>query len=46
MKVVAFYGSPRVQGNTDLLIEEALKPSREAGHEVVSLRLNLMNPPP
>ena len=43
MKVVAFYGSPRVQGNTDLLIEEALKPIREAGHEIVSFKLNLMN---
>jgi len=43
MKVVAFFGSPRVKGNTDLLLEEALKPIAEAGHEIVSFRLNLMN---
>ena len=43
MKVVAFYGSPRVKGNTDLLLEEALKPIAEAGHKIVPFRLNLMN---
>lgn len=42
MKVVAFYGSPRIHGNTDLLLEEALKPVREAGHEVVEFKLNFM----
>jgi len=43
MKIVAFFGSPRVHGNTDLLLEEALKPAREAGHEVVLFKLNFMN---
>jgi len=27
---------PPCQGNTDLLLEEALKPIAEAGHEIVS----------
>ena len=43
MKVVAFFGSPRIHGNTDLLLEEALKPVREAGHEVTVFKLNFMN---
>jgi len=43
MKVVAFFGSPRIHGNTDLLLEETLKPVRAAGHEVVEFRLNFMN---
>jgi len=42
MKVVAFFGSPRVEGNTDLLLREALKPVREAGHELIEFKLNLM----
>jgi len=43
MKVVAFFGSPRVHGNTELLLDEALKPVRDAGHEVVLFKLNFMN---
>jgi len=43
MKVVAFFGSPRIHGNTELLLEEALKPAREAGHEVQLFKLNFMN---
>jgi multimeric flavodoxin WrbA len=43
MKVVAFFGSPRIHGNTDLLLEEALKPVRAAGHEVALFKLNFMN---
>lgn len=42
MKVVAFFGSPRIHGNTDLLLEEALKPVRAAGHEIVEFKLNFM----
>jgi multimeric flavodoxin WrbA len=40
MKVVAINGSPRKNGNTQLMIEEAAKPLRRAGiHvEIVSLR--------
>jgi len=43
MKIVAFLGSPRMHGNTDLLLEEALKPAREAGHDITQFKLNLMN---
>lgn len=43
MKVVAFFGSPRIGGNTDIMLQEALKPIRAAGHEVVQFNLNLMN---
>ncbi|MCX5816193.1 MAG: flavodoxin family protein [Proteobacteria bacterium] len=43
MNVVAFHGSPRVGGNTDLLLGETLKPIYDGGHDVVLFRLNLMN---
>jgi multimeric flavodoxin WrbA len=43
MKVVAFFGSPRLEGNTDILLQEALKPIRAAGHEIVLFKLNFMN---
>src|SRR5512135_2363070 len=43
MKVVAFFGSPRIGGNTDILLQEALKPIKAAGHEVVQYNLNAMN---
>ncbi len=43
MKVVAFFGSPRIGGNTDILLHEALKPITAAGHEVVQYNLNVMN---
>jgi multimeric flavodoxin WrbA len=43
MKVAAFQGSPRVQGNTELLLNEALRPAYEAGHEVRLFKLNTMN---
>ncbi len=43
MKVVAFQGSPRIEGNTDILLQEALKPIQEAGHDVALFKLNLMN---
>ncbi len=43
MKVVAFNGSPRVDGNTDILLREALKAVGETGHEVRLFRLNFMN---
>lgn len=42
MKVVAFHGSPRVEGNTDLLLKETLKAVQEAGHEVQFFKLNEM----
>jgi multimeric flavodoxin WrbA len=43
MKVVAFFGSPRIGGNTDILLHEALKPIKADGHEVVQFNLNTMN---
>ncbi|MDH4162208.1 MAG: flavodoxin family protein [Nitrospirota bacterium] len=43
MKVVAFFGSPRIEGNTDILLQEALKPVQAGGHEVIEFRLNLLN---
>ena len=43
MRVVAFLGSPRVGGNSDLLLGEALRPIYEDGHDVVLFRLNSMN---
>ncbi|HMK57054.1 MAG TPA: NAD(P)H-dependent oxidoreductase [Dissulfurispiraceae bacterium] len=42
MKIVAFQGSPRPSGNTEILLEEALKPVKKAGHEVVLFKLNYM----
>lgn len=43
MKVIAFLGSPREKGNTELLLNEALKGIGEAEHEIRIFRLNLMN---
>lgn len=43
MKVLAFQGSPRIEGNTDILLTETLKPIREAGHEIRLFKLNFMN---
>jgi multimeric flavodoxin WrbA len=42
MKVVAFQASPRLQGNTDLLLRETLKALDEEKHELQMFRLNLM----
>jgi multimeric flavodoxin WrbA len=42
VKIVAFQGSPRPSGNTDTLLEAALKPLKEAGHEIILFKLNLM----
>lgn len=43
MKIIAFQGSPRIEGNTDILLQEALKPIREAGHDIKLFKLNFMN---
>lgn len=43
MKVIAFQGSPRTGGNTDILLREALKPISAAGHEITLFTLNTMN---
>ena len=42
MKVVAFNGSPRHGGNTEILMNEALKPLREMGHDITVYNLNTM----
>jgi len=38
MKILGIYGSPRKGGNTDILLDEALRAAREAGAEVTSIR--------
>jgi multimeric flavodoxin WrbA len=43
MKVVAFQGSPRVGGNSDALLQEALRAVHEGGHEVRIFSPNRMN---
>jgi multimeric flavodoxin WrbA len=43
LRIVAFHGSPRVGGNSDILLQEVLKPINEEGHEVKLFRLNLMD---
>lgn len=43
MKIIAFLGSPRVEGNTELLLNAALKAIEEEGHSVTLFRPSLMN---
>ncbi len=43
MNVVAFLGSPRKDGNTDLLLQEAIKGIESSGRTVKTFRLNLLN---
>lgn len=43
IKTIAFLGSPRKDGNTDLLLQEAVKGIEAAGLTVKTFRLNLMN---
>ena len=43
MKVVVFHGSPRIEGNTDILLHETLKAVGEPFVETQVFRLNLMN---
>jgi len=38
MKVLGIYGSPRKGGNTDMLLDAALKGATDAGAEVASIR--------
>jgi len=42
LKIIAFNGSPRKGGNTELLLREAIKPLTEAGHETIVYPLNEM----
>jgi multimeric flavodoxin WrbA len=43
MKVIAFNGSPRKGGNTQLLVNEAVRGVRETGMEVTLFTLNELN---
>ena len=43
MKIVAFNGSPRPEGNIEILLNETLKPLREAGHDILLFNLNNMD---
>jgi multimeric flavodoxin WrbA len=43
MKVIAFLGSPRLEGNSEILLREALRGIREKGHEVILFRPSDMN---
>jgi multimeric flavodoxin WrbA len=43
IKTIAFLGSPRKDGNTDLLLQEVIKGIESAGATVKTFRLNLMD---
>ncbi len=43
MKIVAFLGSPRVEGNTEILLNEALRSVAEEGHSVTLFRPDQMD---
>ncbi|MCL0051181.1 flavodoxin family protein [Thermodesulfovibrionales bacterium] len=43
MKILAFQGSPRIEGNTDILLGEILNSIGKSGHEIQLFRLNLMD---
>jgi multimeric flavodoxin WrbA len=43
IKTIAFLGSPRKDGNTDLLLQEAIKGIESAAPAVKTFRLNLLN---
>ncbi len=43
MKVIAFLGSPREGGNTELLLSEAIRAIKEKGHEVILFRPSKLN---
>lgn len=43
MEIIAFLGSPRKDGNTELLLKEAIRSIEESGINVHIFNLNLMN---
>jgi len=43
VKVIVFHGSPRIEGNTDILLNEAVRGIREEGHDTKVFKLNFMN---
>jgi len=40
MKVLGILGSPRIEGNSDILLDQALAGAREAGAEVEKIILS------
>jgi multimeric flavodoxin WrbA len=46
MNIIAFLGSPRKEGNTDLLLKETIRGVEESGHPVSLFNLNTMNMAP
>ena len=46
MKVLGIMGSPRIKGNTDLLLDEALKGAQSQGAEVEKLVVDKLNVAP
>lgn len=42
MRIIAFQGSPRPGGNTEVLLNETLKPLHEVGHDIRVFQLNSM----
>jgi multimeric flavodoxin WrbA len=43
MRVLAFHGSPRVEGNTEILLNETVRALEEPAHEIRLFKLNFMN---
>lgn len=43
MKIIAFLGSPRVEGNTELLLNETVRALEEGGHYVTLFRPSQIN---
>jgi multimeric flavodoxin WrbA len=43
MNTIAFLGSPRKDGNTELLLKEAIRGVEESGYSVHFFNLNVMN---
>jgi multimeric flavodoxin WrbA len=43
MKITAFLGSPRKDGNTDILLKETIRGIEDSGHEVRLFELNAMD---
>ncbi len=43
MNIVAFNGSLIVEGNTEILLKETLKPVQKGLHEIIFFKLNEMN---
>ena len=43
MKVLGIMGSPRIKGNTDLLLDEALRGAKERGAEVEKIIVDKLN---